>query len=496
MSGSLPFSSAPHEHGLGWDALRVLPPPPIPTLLDMHLGQLRSFYQSAPTRPTKGGHFYRKLLANYYRDLIPATASVLEIGCGGGHLLALLPNRDVVGVDIAEKQIAAARALVPEGKFHVMAGEDLKLDRVFDIVILSETLNFAADVQRILEKVHTVSHSRTRLILNFHSGLWRPLLGLATTLGIRAGHPPCNWLSSIDMRNMLGLAGWEVLKQQGRLLMTLPCFGLEKLINRFIAPVLSQLGLTVFQVARPVQKPREKKTVTVVIPARNEAGNIEVAVRRTPSLGKHTELIFVEGNSTDQTWAEIERVRRAYPDLDIKALRQTGKGKGNAVREAFGAASGEILMILDADLTMPPEELPKFYDVLVSGRADFANGVRLVYPMEDKAMRFCNFCANKFFGIAFSWALGQPVKDTLCGTKVLFKKDYERIAANRAHFGDFDPFGDFDLLFGANHLHLKIADIPIRYRERTYGATNIQRWSHGLLLLRMLLLAITKIKLI
>ena len=496
MAASLPLGSALHEGVPGGDPLRVLPPPPIPTLLEKHLGQLRSFYQSAPAEPTNGGLFYRKLLANYYRDLIPATASVLEIGCGGGHLLALLPNRDVVGVDIADKQIVAARALVPRGEFHVMAGEDLKLDRKFDVVLLSETVNFAADVQQIVEKVHAVSHSGTRLILNFHSGLWRPLLGLATALGIRAGHPPCNWLSSTDMRNMLGLAGWEVLKQQGRLLMTLPCFGLEKLINRFIAPVLSQLGLTVFQVARPVRKPLEKKTVTVVIPARNEAGSIEDAVRRTPSLGVHTELIFIEGNSTDHTWAEIERVRRAYPDLDIKAMRQSGKGKGNAVREAFEAASGEILMILDADLTMPPEELPKFYDVLVSGRADFANGVRLVYPMEDKAMRFCNFCANKFFGIAFSWALGQPVKDTLCGTKVLFKKDYRRIAANRTHFGDFDPFGDFDLLFGANHLHLKIADIPIRYCDRTYGETNIQRWSHGVLLLRMLLLAITKIKLI
>jgi SAM-dependent methyltransferase len=492
----LPASSTLHENAFEANPPHVLPPPPVPTLLEKQLDQLRSFYQSVPAEPTKGGRFYRRLLAEYYRDLIPAAASVLEIGCGGGHLLNLLPNRDVVGIDIAEKPIAAARTLIPKGEFHVMAGEDLKLDRVFDVVLLSETLNFASDVQRILEKVHTVSHSGTRLILNFHSGLWRPFLGLATALGIRAGHPPCNWLSSTDMHNMLGLAGWEVVKQQGRLLMPLPCFGLEKLINRFVAPVLSQLGLTVFQVARPVQKPLGKKTVSVVIPACNEAGNIEAAVRRTPSLGKHTEFIFIEGNSRDHTWQEIERVRGAYPDLDIKAMRQSGKGKGNAVREAFEAANGQILMILDADLTMPPEELPKFYDVLVSGRADFANGVRLVYPMEDKAMRFCNFCANKFFGIAFSWALGQPVKDTLCGTKVLFKNDYTRIAANRAHFGDFDPFGDFDLLFGANHLHLKIADIPIRYRDRTYGETNIQRWSHGVLLLRMLLLAITKIKLI
>lgn len=476
--------------------LRILPAPAVPTLLETHLENLRAFYESAPTTPTKSGLFYRKLLAGYCRDLIPADASVLEIGCGGGHLLELLPNVDVTGVDLSPEQIAAARAHVPHGEFYVMPGEDLQLARKFDVVIISETLNFAGDVQRILERVHSVSHPRTRLILNFHSGLWRPLLSLATALGLRAKQPACNWLSSTDVRNMLSLAGWELLKQQGRLLMTFPCFGIEKLFNRFLAPLFSQLALTVFQVARPVQHSLGTKSVSVVIPARNEAGNIEAAVRRMPRFGKEREIIFVEGNSTDETWAEIERAQRAYPDLDIKTMRQSGTGKGNAVREGFEAARGEIVMILDADLTMPPEELPKFYDVLVSGRADFANGVRLVYPMADKAMRFCNFVANKFFGVAFSWALGQPVKDTLCGTKALFKHDYQRIATNRSHFGDFDPFGDFDLLFGANHLHLKIADIPIRYRERTYGRTNIQRWSHGLLLLRMLLLAIAKIKMI
>ncbi len=471
-------------------------PPPAPSLLDQHLEKLRSFYEHAPTEPTAPGRFYRNLLGAYYRDLIPAGSSILEIGCGAGNLLALLPNRKIAGIDLSEKQISAARAAMPEGEFHVMAGEDLALEKKFDFVILSETANFASDVQRILEKIHTVSHSRTRLILNFHSGLWRPLLGLGSVAGIRAKHPPCNWLSADDMSNLLGLAGWDLLKQQGRLLLPFPCLGLEKFINRFVAPVVSQLALTVFQVARPASRPRSDQTVSVVIPARNEAGNIEAAVRRMPRLGRHTEIIFIEGNSTDQTWAEIERVKEAYPDLDIKTMRQTGKGKGNAVREAFEVATGEVLMILDADLTMPPEELPKFYDVLKSGRADFANGVRLVYPMEEKAMRFCNFVANKFFGLAFSWALGQPVKDTLCGTKVLLRKDYERLAANRSHFGDFDPFGDFDLLFGANHLHLKIADVPIRYRDRTYGETNIQRWRHGVLLLRMLLLAVRKIRLI
>lgn len=467
-----------------------------PTLLERHLNKLRAFYDQAPTEPAAGGRFYRKLLAVYYRDLVAAGGSVLEIGCGSGNLLELLPNRDITGIDLSERQIDAARARLPRGKFHVMAGENLELGRKFDFIIISETLNFAADVQKIFENVHSVSHGRTRLILNFHSSLWWPLLSLGTVLGVRAAHPSCNWLSSTDMRNMLSLAGWDVIRQQGRLLMTFPFLGLEKLVNRFIAPLVSPLALTVFQVARPERRVHGPKTVSVVIPARNEAGNIEDAVRRVPALGRHTEIIFIEGNSTDNTWAEIERIRTLYPDLDIKTMRQTGKGKGNAVREAFEAANGEVLMILDADLTVPPEELGKFYDVLISDRADFANGVRLVYPMEDKAMQFFNLCANKFFGIAFSWSLGQTLKDTLCGTKVLFKEDYARIAANRSHFGDFDPFGDFDLIFGANHIHLKIGDIPIRYRERTYGETNIQRWRHGVLLLRMLLLAIMKIKLI
>jgi glycosyltransferase involved in cell wall biosynthesis len=234
--------------------------------------------------------------------------------------------------------------------------------------------------------------------------------------------------------------------------------------------------------------------VSVVIPARNEAGNIEAAVRRIPQMGAGTELIFVEGHSRDATWGEIQRVARENPDLKIKILQQTGRGKGDAVRAGFAAATGDILMILDADLTMPPEELPKFYEILASGRAEFANGCRLVYPMEEHAMQFMNLCANKAFGLIFSWLLGQHVKDTLCGTKVLSRAHYERIAANRSYFGDFDPFGDFDLLFGAAKLNLKIADVPIRYRERTYGETNIQRWKHGWLLLRMVLFAARKLK--
>jgi glycosyltransferase involved in cell wall biosynthesis len=236
--------------------------------------------------------------------------------------------------------------------------------------------------------------------------------------------------------------------------------------------------------------------VSIIVPARNEAGNIAQIFDRTPKMGQGTELVFVEGHSRDDTYAVIAQQITAHPECRCQLLRQTGVGKGDAVQLGFANASGEILMILDADLTVPPEDLPRFYEALWAGKGEFVNGVRLVYPLEKQAMRFLNLVGNKFFSLAFAWLLGQPIKDTLCGTKVLWKADYELIVANRAYFGDFDPFGDFDLLFGAAKLGLKIVDIPVRYRERTYGTTNIQRWKHGWLLLRLVLFAAGRIKFI
>lgn len=471
------------------------------SLIDGHLAKVRDFYDHspAPVAVNRAALEYRRLLSHYYRLIIPENASVLEVGCGGGDLLALLPNRDVTGVDLSAVQIEAARARVPHGTFHVQAGERLTLDRVFDVIILSETINFAADVQLIIERLHRVSGPHTRLVMNFFSSLWRPALSLATMLGLKSEAPQSNWLSHEDVWNLCELADWQVVKTRWRILCPSPIpLGLDMAFNRLLAPLFPNLCLTVFIVARPRAKEKMEgvglPTVSVVVPARNEAGNIEAAVRRTPELGGGTEIIFIEGNSTDDTWAEIERVAAAYPDRRIKTMRQTGKGKGNAVREAFAVASGDILMILDADLTVPPEELPKFYHAVASGRAEFANGVRLVYPMEDGAMQFLNLCANKLFGVAFTYLLGQSVKDTLCGTKVLLRREYEKVAANRVYFGDFDPFGDFDLLFGADKLNLKILDVPVHYRERKYGTTNIQRWRHGVLLLRMMAFAARKLK--
>jgi len=460
------------------------------------LEQVRRYYEAAPVTHRWAGRCYRSWLAHYYNLIIPPGASVLEIGCGNGQLLAQLRTRRVTGIDLSARQVAAAGRNVPSGRFYQQAGETLDLAETFDYIIISDTLNYAADVQQMLAQAQTVARPDTRLLLSFTSALWRPVFGLATLLGARAPSPQSSWLSLPDVHNLLGLAGWQVIRSDPRLLFPLRLFGLDRILNRWIAPFFGWFCLCDFCVARPggLSLPARRPTVSIVIPARNESGNIAAAVARTPDLGAGTELIFVEGHSRDDTWAEIQRVQAAHPERPIKSLRQTGRGKGDAVRAGLAAAQGEILLILDADLTVPPEELPKFYEVLASGRAEFANGVRLVYPMEKEAMRFLNLCANKLFSIAFTSLLGQPVKDTLCGTKALWKKDYEKIVANRAFFGEFDPFGDFDLLFGADKLNLQIVDVPIRYRERTYGTSNIRRWRHGWLLLRMVAFGARKLK--
>ena len=460
-----------------------------------HLEVLREHFDHEASLPRAAGKQYRRILAHYFNLLIPEGASVLEIGCGDGSLLSQIRAVKKTGVDISGVQLARAKVRVPEGEFHEAAAEEMPAVGKFDCIVISDTLNLVADVQAVLERLHRVSTPQTRLLVNYQNNLWRPLFALATALGLRTNQPAPSWLSRHDVESLLGLAGWQIVKTQPRILVPVSIPLIGSLVNRWVAPLLPFFCLSIFTTARPRGGPDSRRpTVSVVVPARNEAGNIEAAIARTPRMGEWTELIFVEGNSTDNTWDEIERVKAAYPERRIKTLKQSGKGKGNAVRDGFAVAEGDILMILDADLTMPPEDLPKFYEAVASGKAEFANGSRLVYPMEKRAMQFLNMIANKLFGITFSWLLKQQVKDTLCGTKVLSRADYLKIQANRAYFGDFDPFGDFDLLFGADKLNLKIVDIPIRYKERTYGSTNIHRWRHGWLLLRMVVFAARKLK--
>jgi hypothetical protein len=404
-----------------------------------------------------------------------------------------------VGVDFAREAVRQATQRHPKLRFIRADVHELELDEKFDVIILSDLLNDVWDVQSVLKRVRPLCTPRTRVIINLYSRLWEMPLATTERLGLAKPTLRQNWLTVHDARNLLRLTGFEVLRDWQEILFPLDIPLVSGVMNRFLVKIwpFNKLALTNFMIVRPEsQRPElpQEPLVSVIVAARNEAGNIEQIFARTPELGRGTELIFVEGGSRDDTYEAIERTMAEHPERRCKLFRQPGKGKGDAVRTGFAAASGDIVLILDADLTVAPEDLPLFYETIREGKGEFINGVRLVYPMEQRAMRFFNLVGNKFFSWAFTSVLGQPIKDTLCGTKVMWKRDYDAIAANRAYFGDFDPFGDFDLLFGAAKLNLKIVDLPIRYRERTYGDTNISRWSHGVVLLRMVAFGARRIK--
>jgi hypothetical protein len=450
---------------------------------------------------SRNGYFHRLVDRLVASQIVPGSR-VIDVGCADGSTLRASRPSAGVGIDLDPTALAKARgengAL---GYFESPVEEVLEspLDSP-DYVVLSMVLDEVYDIQTVLRQVHGWSDRQCRLVIVSYSRLWQPLLRLAELLRLKTRADGENYIPWVEVENMLALEGFEVTKRLDGILVPLHIPLLSTLANRWLAPlpVIRFFSLARVTVARPIIEPPERlDSVSVIVAARNESGHIQELIDRVPIMAERQELIFVEGNSNDDTWDVIQRAVRDYsgdPRMTLSALQQPGKGKGDAVRAGFDAATGDILMILDADISVPPEELPRFVEALRDNTCEFANGSRLVYPMDAKAMRFLNLVGNKFFGYLFSYLLGQPVRDTLCGTKVLRRSDYERIAANRSVIGDFDPFGDFDLLFGASYLGLRIRDVPVHYKERTYGETNISRFSHGVLLLRMSAVAAAKLK--
>jgi SAM-dependent methyltransferase len=472
------------------------------TISDLKLTVIERSEHVAATRGRwreRAAFFHREDEA-YLRFLIPKNARVLEIGCGIGDTLAALEPSEGVGLDISPAMIAEAKRRHPRLIFHTGDGEDAsvieKLGGPFDYILVQDTIGSLEDCQKFFEQLHSLCTRETRLVIGYFSHLWHPILKLAERVGWRMSHPPQNVLAPADVQAIATLADFDPVKSERRVLSPVSLFGIGRLMNRFISvlPGFRFFALRHYTVCRSLCHQDGLHSVSIVIPARNERGNIEPAITRIPRFCEDMEIIFVEGHSKDGTFEEIERVQAAYPGIDIKAMRQPGKGKADAVFAAYDVARGDVLMILDADLTMPPEQLPKFWQAIVSGRGEFVNGSRLVYPLEDDAMRFLNLIANKMFSYLFSWLLNQRYTDTLCGTKVMRRSDYYRLRDGKTYFGDFDPFGDFDLIFGAAKLNLKTIDLPIRYAARTYGETQISRFRHGLMLLRMVAFAFLKIK--
>ncbi len=446
--------------------------------------------------------YYHRQIAKLCKFLIPPKKHILDVGCGTGDLLASLSPRNGVGLDISENMVKIAQDKYPLLKFYAQDAQNIIVNERFEYVILSDILGDLEDIQKVFEELKKVSDEKTRIIITFYNYLWEPILEIGEKLELKMPQPIQNWLGTKDVKNILDLAGLEVVKSGKCLLLPVYIPFISNIINTYIArfPLIRNLCLVNYFIVRQNSNYYSDKeySVSVIIPARNEAGNIENAVTRIPKLGKSTELIFVEGHSKDNTRDEIKRIIKKYKNKKNIFFVDQGKGKGkaDAVRKGFNRATGEILIILDADLTVAPEELQKFYQLLRTNKSEFVQGSRLVYPLEKDAMRFLNKLGNKFFSAIFTWLLDQDIKDTLCGTKALFKNDYNRISANRSYFGDFDPFGDYDLIFGASKLNLKMSEIPVRYYARKYGTTNISRFKHGLLLLQMTLFAAKKLKFI
>ena len=494
------MSSNPKSAG----AVSQAPAAQLPDVLD---AAWRDYWARCRERPphTHARDFLHRDLTETFTRIIPADASVLEVGCGEGELLAALPQTRRIGIDYLPDTIERARARHPDIRFEVgdiTADAGARIETTagaWDAVICDRLCHSVLDVKALLTGLKRQLAPGGRIYMTAFNYAWEVPVRVAEMTGWKRPGPISNWLSDTDYRNLFDIVGLEVVRHEDRILLPAEVPGLTAALNRYVvrAPGMSVVTLYRMYILRDrgtATAPR-RATVSVIVPSRNEAGNVAAALARTPVMGSGTELIFVEGHSSDDTWTTIQTEMGRYKGpLKVSAYQQTGKGKGDAVRLGFSKATGDILMILDADLTVPPEDLPNFYDVIASGLADYVQGTRMIYPMEPGAMRFFNKLGNVAFSQLFTYLLQQPIKDTLCGTKVLWRRDYERIAAARSYFGDFDPFGDFDLIFGAARLNLKIVEIPVRYRERTYGTTNIDRWRHGLLLLRMSAVAARKIK--
>jgi SAM-dependent methyltransferase len=477
-------------------------PPPSGNLRKREFLEFAEANLDEQARRGKFNAAYREDDRKFMRFLIPPGKRVLELGCGQGELLAALQPSYGVGVDFGARTIARANELHPDLHFVLGDVEDpatlAGIEGPFDYIVIADTIGMFEDIDGTLRLVHHFCAPSTRIIISYYSHLWEPILKLAELLRLRSRQPQINYIATADFLNLMDLADFEVISQEQRQLIPLRWFGLGPFVNRFIAPLpgIRKLCLRTYLVGRPVRQfPDRKFSVSILIPCRNEKGNIENAILRMPRFGTAQEILFVEGNSSDGTFEECERVRDVYKDSwDIKVLKQDGKGKGDAVRKGFAAATGDVLMILDADLTMPPEALPKYHAVIETGKAEFVNGTRLIYPMENEAMRPLNLIANRFFAYLFSYLVNTRLTDTLCGTKVLLRKDYEVLARERGYFGNFDPFGDFDLIFGAAKQNLKIVETPIHYKARTFGETQISRFRDGWLLLKMVWFAYRKLK--
>lgn len=461
----------------------------------------RVYREQLPSRErdVRRAAYYYGHLKRLLQFIVEPGRRVLQLHCDIGHLLDATQPARGLGLHSSEGHLDIARKRYPHLEFRNADAHSFSLDESFDYVLMVNAIGDIVDVEAALQRVRSTMTKDSRLVIVFTNYLWQPVFKLAERLGLKSRQPALNWFSLEDVRNLLGLTGYEAVKEFHSLLLPVRVPLLSWFLNRVVAriPPFHKLCYVKALVARVVEaEPQpERFSVSVIIPCKNEAGNVEAAVERIPGMGRHTEIIFCDDKSTDGTADKVREMQRKYPDKDIKLVQGPGISKSFNVWTGFDAAQGDILMILDADLTTIPEELPYFYAAIAEGRGEFINGSRMVYPMAEDAMKPLNVLGNKMFSMAFSYLLGQSIKDTLCGTKVMWRRDYQRMKAFRDTWGVTDRWGDYELIFSAARLNLKILDLPVHYLERVYGETKMtKRFRNAAVMARMCLAALFRLR--
>jgi SAM-dependent methyltransferase len=441
-----------------------------------HFGGLASSYRQLKHR----NRYYNQFLIRWCRSFIAPGQRILDVGCGRGDVLAELKPAGGVGIDLSQAMVEAAAAEFPNLSFRHAAVEDFDGEAGFDAALLINTAEYTFDMGAVIARCHRALRDNGKLLLTTANPLWSPVFHFASRLGLRI--PECErlFVTNEDLVNLLRLHGFDVVYKRMSLLVPKYIPFLSDFLNNTWSriPILRLLSSTQFIVARKVPAARREYSVSIVVPCYNERGNIERCIREVRKIGSRTELLFVDDGSKDGTAEAVDPALN--PDIDVRVIRYTpNRGKGHAVTMGFNAASGDIVMILDADLTTMPEELAPVYEAFAAGHAEFVNGTRFIYPMEGRAMKWANYVGNKMFNILVSLVMECRVSDTLCGTKAMFRRNYISMEMGR------DPWGDYDFLFGAAQQRLLIRELPVHYRERLAGFSKMNSMKHTVNLLRM-----------
>ena len=450
----------------------------------------------------KRNRYYHKSVLKHFRMWIPENSKVLELGCGTGDLIGQLRPKLGVGIDISDEMIKQAKEKYPGINFFCDDAESFEINEIFDYIIISGIVGMVDNIQILLGRIKKWVSPDTRVFVDFYNPMWYPFIKFGEKIGLKMPEMIKNWLSVDDIENFLYISGYQVIKRKYLMFFPKNIPLITYILNKFIGnlPFIRRFSLSSVVITRPLVPwpDKEIKSCSVVITCRDEEGNIEGLVTRIPKMGWNTEIIFVEGHSKDNTVAKINEMIKKYPDKDIRMLKQKGIGQGDAFRYGYDEAKGDFVIWLEADLTTPPEEAKLLWDAYINNIGEYVNGSRFIYKMEKNAMPLLNFLGNRFFGVLFTSLLKQRFTDTLCGFKGISKKNYVKIRQQIDFFGDFDPFGDFELIFGAIKNNLKVAEIPVHYKPRQYGESKAYGKSffsfmkHGFLLVRMSIIAFRK----